>query len=116
MNRIIKGFTLLEVMIVLAIVGIFSLVIAGAVLNNPGATQERATANMQAWAASQGIQPKRASCAHDSDGDGFGSCTVVDQAGEKIHLQCSAGFVGGLTGANSCKETDARLDFQEKRR
>ena len=108
-----QGFTLIELMIVLAIAGILFAVVAGAILNNPGKTEQRATENANRWAAAQHIEHKRLSCAHDSDGDGYGSCTIVTTDGEKIQLQCASGFVQDATGASGCKEIDGNVKVNQ---
>lgn len=111
-----KAFALIEVMIVLCIFGIFVSILAAAFMNNPGATEERAKESAHGWLTSNNIAPKRFSCAHDSDGDGYGSCTVVTQTDEKIYLQCVSGWFQKLTGASSCKEVDTLIKISAPRR
>lgn len=79
-------------------------------VNRPGQTEERATGNMQVWLAKSGVgTPTRKSCSHDSDGDGYASCTVALETGEKIYLECVAGWWPDLTGASGCKEIEMSL-------
>ena len=108
-----NGFTVIELMIVVAIFGIFIAVIAGNFLNNPGQTEARATENAHRWATNQGVELKRLSCSHDSDQDGYGSCTIVAEDGERIQLQCASGFVQEATGASGCKEIDGNVKVNQ---
>lgn len=77
-DRTKRGWTLVELMIVVAIVGVFaSLVIFGI---SRGCTSQRGTAEPEArkWAQDLGLNPTGVSCANlDTDGDGYVSCTVA---------------------------------------
>lgn len=96
------GFTLVEVIIVIAIVGILVAVVFGAGFR--GTTENQAYTAMNSFIQKANISDvDRATCAGDSDGDGYGSCTVVRKSGEKIFLMCPVGL-SLLTGAESCKE------------
>jgi prepilin-type N-terminal cleavage/methylation domain-containing protein len=108
-----NGFTLIEAFIVVAIVGILAAIVGGAVLNNPGETESRATENAKRWASNQGVQTRRLSCAHDSDMDGYGSCTIVTNDGERINLQCASGFYQQATGSSGCKEIDGQFKMNQ---
>lgn len=113
------GFTLIELLIALAIVSIVLSLVMTAGCDTAGRTEARARANADAWIAANDVKDiKRMSCAHDSDGDGYGSCTIVTNDGEKIYLQCVAGWLQGATGASSCKEVDTlmKVDTGHRRR
>jgi len=57
-----------------------------------------------------GTERGRMTCAGDSDGDGYGSCTIVTLAGEKIYLQCPTDWIAvNFWNAASCKEIEAAL-------
>lgn len=107
---------MIEALIVLAIVLILSMVVGGAFLNTPGQTEERSLENAKAWVQSQNLTAKRLSCAHDSDGDGYASCTLVTQEDEKIYLQCPAGFMQEVMGAKSCKEIEMTIQSTRRSR
>lgn len=113
MKKYSIGFTMIETMIGIATVAIVGAIVLGAVANNPGATEQRATKNANNWATTQGIKLKRLSCAHDSDYDGYGSCTLVAEDGERIQLQCASGFVQEATGASGCKEIDGQFKMNQ---
>jgi hypothetical protein len=67
---------------------------------------------MNLFISNNHLQVKRKSCAGDSDGDGYGSCTVVTTEGEKIFLQCPSDFLGNLSGGTGCKETTGVVKVQ----
>jgi len=100
-----KGFTLIEVIIVLAILGILLAVVSGGLVNTRGATEARAYEGMSKFLAdNSNIQVERKTCAGDSDGDGYGTCTIVTTKGETIRLECPTGYFDRMTGAESCKD------------
>lgn len=86
-----RGFSLVELLIVLAIVGIFIAVIAGNVggCNSTADVTATATRNAKAYAASMGIEIKGASCSgSDSDGDGYVSCSLNTADGKLEAIEC----------------------------
>ena len=111
-----RGASLIEGLIALAIVALFLFFTASAIistiLNSAGSTERRAFEAARHWMAQNNITATRMSCAHDSDGDGYGSCTVVPPGGEKIYLQCVAGFWQGFWGARGCKEVETTMKLQ----
>ena len=99
------GFTLIELTIVIAILGVIGSIVYASFSDTRGATQSRAEDNMNLFISNNHLQVKRKSCAGDSDGDGYGSCTIVTTEGEKIFLQCPSDYLGNLGGGTGCKET-----------
>ncbi len=100
-----KGFTLIKLLIVIVIMGVFLAIPVNFILNNRGATEKRALKLCNRYLISNNIKAKRLTCAGDSDGDGYGTCNVVTTAGEKIILQCPTNYFDvNWFGASQCKE------------
>ena len=123
MRKFPRGFILIEAMVVLAfslVIGVLVVTIFSNLLfNRPGQTEARATQAAQQYMDKTKIAVARLNCAYDSDGDGYGSCTVVTKASEgvpseKIYLQCPARFVNTLMGATSCKEVEFTMQMNNK--
>lgn len=73
--------------------------------NNRGATEARAYDGVHAFIKQNSIQSKRITCAGDSDGNGYGTCTIAATDGEVIALECPTDFIDvNVWGATSCKE------------
>lgn len=122
-NTFSRGFTMIEAMVALVfvfVIGAFIVAIfSNLFFNRPGQTEARATQAAQQYMDKTKIAVARLNCAHDSDGDGYGSCTVVTKASEgvpseKIYLQCPARFVNTLMGATSCKEVEFTMQMNNK--
>lgn len=104
------GFKVFQSLVILFIVLVFVSIVGSWFVNTPGQTEGRATNHMNEWVQTNVKEPiKRSSCAHDSDGDGYASCTVATQSGEKIFLQCPSGFTTVALGASNCKEVEGNL-------
>lgn len=104
-NNAQRGYTLDELMVIVAISLIFVSIVAGAMLNNMGATERRALTSAEHFLLENNIQVKRMTCAGDSDGDGYSTCSVVTASGEKIMLQCPVDYFDvNWFGAKQCKE------------
>lgn len=100
-----KGFTLIELILVLAILGIVGTLLSGIILNNRGATEKRALEHMNLFVKTNQISVERATCAGDSDLDGYGTCTIKTKDGEMITLQCPTNWFDiNWFGASQCKE------------
>jgi len=80
-------------------------------------SEKRAKKNAQRFVDTHKINVKRLTCAGDTVDpkykarDGYGSCALVTNEGEKIMLQCPADFFENLLGARSCKEYFITLNF-----
>jgi len=110
MNK--KGFTLIEFMIVIAICGILAALVSGSILDNRGATEKRAKQAAINFLKENEITYQRMSCAGDSNHDGYGTCNIVTDKGEKIMLNCPTGYFDTkIFGASECKEVYANFNF-----
>jgi hypothetical protein len=95
---------------VIAFIMLIFVSLGGAIYQStPGKTLARTEANVTEWVSKHGIQVQRLSCAHDSDSDGYGSCTIVTTSGEKIFLQCVGGWLTSAFGGRGCKEVDTLI-------
>lgn len=104
-----NGFNLFAMTFIVAIAALVLLTVLGFVFDNPGATEDRAKEHASAWIKENGVsEVKRFSCAHDSDGDGYGTCTIVTET-EKIFLQCPSSISNVIFGATACKEVDTLM-------
>lgn len=109
-----KGFTLIEVLIVLAIVMILAGLVSNTVVNNKGATADRAKKNADLFVANNNMDAMRTSCAGDSNQDGYGTCTVVLRDGKRIQLQCPTDFFDvKFFNATECKEVFQDMQFAQ---
>jgi len=109
-----KGFTLVELIIVLVIGVIFLGIISGGACNTRGQTEKRAYDGLNLFLQrNPNIQVERSSCAGDSDGDGYGTCTIVQRSGETIRLECPTGWFDRWSGAQSCKEVTNVIDIRK---
>lgn len=74
-------------------------------LNGMRATEIRAQENAQTFIEKYSLQVKRMTCGGDSNKDGYGTCNLTLDDGEKISLKCPTGFFDVvLFGAKGCKE------------
>lgn len=106
-----KGFTLIELMISVAIIGIIAIVIATLFFRGCSSAltgdKETAVSNMRTFAQEMGWKMLGGTCVDtDSDGDGYISCTVSIQGGEgqapvEKALLCASGAILARTGG--CK-------------
>lgn len=108
------GFTLIELMTVLAVMAILGVIVANILLNNSGATQKRAKQQAITYASEYGIQYKRLDCLPDSDSDGYSTCTMTTDEKERIFLQCISGFWSGVWGADGCTEVDTVMRLNQR--
>lgn len=106
-------------MIFVAIIGIVVVTISSIFVNNRGATEHRAYDGMKLFIARNNIADiKRNTCAGDSDGDGYGTCTIVTSQSETITIQCPTDWMDlHVFGVSSCKEIPIfRLQSQPQQR
>lgn len=112
-------FTSIEVMVVVAILLIFASIILSVfgnfIVNNPAMTEARAYEHVNTYITKNGIEVKRLTCAHDNDGDGYGSCTILEPNGNKIFLDCPTDWLTtSILNATSCKELDTTIKFNAR--
>lgn len=80
-------------------------------------SERRATKNAKLFAKKNNIIVKRLTCAGDSIDpkykvrDGYGTCALVTNTGEKIMLQCPADFLDNIMGSKNCKEQFITLNI-----
>lgn len=111
-----NGYTMTELTVMLSAVSLLGFMATSLVLDNPGATEKRAAESARLWLTEQRVDLKRLSCAYDSDGDGYGSCTVVTQNDERIFLQCPASWFNNAMGAHTCKEVGENIKLAVPKR
>jgi len=100
-----KGFTVIEAIIVFAILLILGTTFGSALLNNRGATERRATELATKFLSQNNIKVKRIICAGDSDANGYGTCSVLTTDNEKMFLQCPTEYFDvNFFGVSQCKE------------
>jgi prepilin-type N-terminal cleavage/methylation domain-containing protein len=76
-TRIQRGFTLIELIIVISIIGIVAAILIGLVFHGCSSSRGTAEDEAKAYAASMGIQIYGVSCMNrDTDGDGYVSCSL----------------------------------------
>ncbi len=92
MNR--KGYTLIELIITIAVVLIGLTFVVGFVGNCAGCNTADVPANARAWATSMGMKPTGVQCVtRDTDGDGYVSCTIRSEDGKLQNIECAGGFL-----------------------
>ncbi|NOZ67981.1 MAG: type II secretion system protein [Deferribacteres bacterium] len=107
-----KGFTFIELLIILAMAGIVATMFFGLVVNNRGATERRAFAGAVKFATGNNITVKRISCAGDSNRDGYGTCAISTEDNQRIMLQCPTDYFDvEWFGASGCKEVFQDFNF-----
>ena len=107
-----SGFTFVAVMSGIAIIGIVMIAVFADLLNNRGATERRALDGANKFLIENSIKAKRVTCAGDSDNDGYGTCNIVTESGEKIILSCPTNYVDvNWFGATGCKEVFQNMNF-----
>lgn len=112
MMKKLLGFTIIELMIAIALVGMVGAILTSAVLNNRGATEKRAYIAAQQFIDDNNLDVERRTCAGDSDDDGYGSCALTLRDQRRIRLECPTGFFAtSLFGATSCKEIFFDMNF-----
>lgn len=100
-----KGVISFQIVVCLAIVAILAVIIGEATLDNMSHTKQRAEANAKLFLAQNKLETKIFTCAGDSDGDGYGTCSMTLQDGSKLQLECSSRFMNvTVWGDTSCKE------------
>ena len=89
----VKGFTLIEIIIVLSLMGIVGLVITGTILSyDPDYIAKRhdqVTQSAEMWAQNLN-QEVRVSCMNlDTDMNGYHSCTIFREDKDPLGIECN---------------------------
>ena len=91
-----RGYTLVELMITVAVIGVIGFVVIGIAVRATGCGGgESAENSARAWAQQMGIEAQSVSCVNmDSDGDGYISCTIAQKANDgtvkPIAIECAS--------------------------
>jgi len=85
-----SGFNQTEFGMMLGVGAFVTLIVAMAVGSSPTKQDQQSIAddNLNRYVADNRLQITRKSCASDSDGDGYGSCSIALSTGERVWLQC----------------------------
>ena len=109
--RSTRGFTLIELMIVIAMVGIIAAVVFGAASGGCGGAAD-VEQEARDWVSGLGIQAKAVSCVGaDNDGDGYVSCTIIpaDPAAQPMFVEC----VGAWGWGEGCRAPKSSVNVHQ---
>lgn len=109
-----RGFTLIELMIVVAIIGVVIAITVGTVLRSCSSSGDEAAAEARKYAQSLGLEIKGVSCTdRDTDNDGYVSCSVSHNDNGKLEImpvECAVRW-GMNNGCKSPKQIVRRGIF-----
>ena len=92
-----RGYTLVEVMIGVAVVGVFAAILVVPIGRRIIDDNASALSQSRAWAHDMGLEVQGVSCAaYDTDGNGYVSCSLAskrpDGTTEIIPIECASRF------------------------
>ena len=106
MRKLQKGFTLIEIMMVVAVIALIGAVVVGISCRSAVSSKGEAERSAKAWAAQLGGEVTGVNCTrNDTDGDGYVSCTIFRKDKDPISVDCAARF----TMNDGCRLSKTRI-------
>ena len=106
-NNKSRGFTLVELLIVVAIIGIIVVLAGGFIFNSCSSSKGTAEDEARKYGVSLGLEVKGVSCTNrDTDGDGYVSCSISYIDNGKISImpvECASRWTVNNDGCKAQK-------------